>query len=95
MGPWRVLSFCQMGTTRRSTPELLSVKLPPRLAAKVARLARQRRTTKSEIVREAVETLGPGAVKGSFLDLANRYCGSLRGPRDLSSNPKHLSDLGE
>lgn len=84
-----------MGTIRRSTPELLSVKLPPRLAAKVARLARQRRTTKSEIVREAVETLRPGAVKGSFLDLANRSCGSVRGPRDLSSNPKHLSDLGE
>jgi hypothetical protein len=71
------------------------VKLPPRLAAKVARLARERHTTRSEIVREAVETLQPGAAKGSFLDLANRYCGSQRGPRDLSTNPKHLADLGE
>jgi len=55
---------------------------------------RRRRTTKSEIVREAVETLQSGPAKGSFLDLANRYCGSMRGPRDLSSNPKYLSDLG-
>jgi ribbon-helix-helix CopG family protein len=71
------------------------VKLPPRLAAKVARLARQRRTTRSEIVREAVEKLEPGAAKGSFLELASRYCGSFRGPGDLSTNPKYLSDLGE
>jgi hypothetical protein len=84
-----------MGTTRRPKTELLSVKLSPRLAAKVAQLARQRQTTRSEIVREAVETLQSGAEKGSFLDLANRYCGGLRGPRDLSSNPKHLLDLGE
>jgi len=71
------------------------VKLAPRLAAKVARLARQGRTTKSEIVREAVETFGSGGAKGSFLDLANRYCGSLRGPRGLSSSPKYLSDFGK
>jgi hypothetical protein len=84
-----------MGMTRGSKSELLSVKLPPRLAAKVARLARQGRTTKSEIVREAVETLRPGVTAGSFLDLANRYCGSLRGPKGLSSNPKYLSDFGK
>ena len=89
------LPSCSMGTTRRSKTELLSVKLFPRLAAKVARLARQRRTTRSEIMREAVETLGSEAEKGSFLDLANRYCGSLRAPRDLSSNKLYLLDLGE
>ena len=71
-----------MGTPRRSKP------------ANVARPARRRRATKPEIAREAVETLDPGAAKGSFLDLANRYCGSLRGPKDLASNPKYLSNFG-
>jgi hypothetical protein len=83
-----------MGAARRPKPQLLSVRLPPQLAAKVARLARRRRITQEAIVREALEMLPADAIDGSFYERARRYCGIFRGPRDLSTNQKYLSDFG-
>lgn len=75
----------------------ISCKIPEKLNASLEALARHRRVSKSAILREALEattggkrSIGPGAY-----DLVRHLCGSLRGPRDLSSNPNHLKGFGE
>jgi Arc/MetJ-type ribon-helix-helix transcriptional regulator len=73
----------------------MSIKLPAHLAEKVSRLAREQRTSRSAVIRRAVEALPSEQPKGSFLQAAERFCGIYRGgPRDLSSNRKYLDDFG-
>ena len=71
----------------------LSLKLPERLLATLDRVARERRTTKSAVVREFLEqTLSaPKADReASCYDLAHDLAGSLKGlPRDLATHPPH------
>ncbi len=74
--------------------KLMTLKLPRHLSAKVASLARKRRTTRSAIVRDAIAAYGESSDL-SFADLTAEYCGIWRGgPRDLSTNPKHLRGYG-
>ncbi len=76
----------------------LSLKLPPELDAKLTTAARQSHTTKSELVRKALEAYLSGAStlqKGSFLDLAGDLIGCVEGPGDLSHNPDHMKDFGK
>ena len=76
----------------------LTVKVPERLDLRLAALGKRRGTTKSEVVREALETFceAPGGkAAGSCLDLAGDIAGSLEGPRDLSRNEKHLRGYGQ
>jgi ribbon-helix-helix CopG family protein len=75
----------------------LSLKLPESLDHQLTVRARQQRTTKSALIREALtgyfqpeEESG----KGSFLDLAGDLIGSLEGPGDLSFNKDYLKDYG-
>ncbi len=82
-----------MGTTKRNTSQLVSLKLPHGLAAKVARLAKERGTTRSEVIRQAIED-APDWTSGSAAELAADLCGVIDGPADLSINPKYLDDLG-
>jgi predicted transcriptional regulator len=73
----------------------ISLKLPDSLEARLTAEAKRRRTTTSAIVREAVEQAF--AKKKKFVscaDLAGDLAGSLRGPRDASTNKKHLEDFG-
>ena len=75
----------------------LTLKLPVSLDARLSKLARQRGTTKSALVREALSALleNGRALKGvTALDLAKDLCGCLEGPGDLSYNKKHLEDFG-
>ena len=75
----------------------LSLKLPESLDQQLTVHARQRRTTKSALVREALTGyLHPKGTprKGSFLDLAGDLIGSLEGPGDLSTNKDYLKDYG-
>ena len=76
--------------------ELISVKLPPALRAKVAAEARRRNVSQSTIVRESLErvlTAPTGRGEASCVDLAGRLVGSVRsGRRDLSTNKKLLAD---
>lgn len=75
--------------------ESMSIKLPRTLSAKVARLAKRRNVSRTEVVRDALEayTAAEGSSVGSAVsDLK----GCLKGlPRDLSTNPKHLKGYGE
>jgi len=76
----------------------MSVKLPPVLEAKLKALVRERRTSKSEVVRAALEAYFARDGKPrklSALDLAGDLVGCLKGgPRDLSTNPKYMRGFG-
>lgn len=77
----------------------VTVKLPATLNARLDRAAKQRGQTKSDVVREAIESLLNGLRETrparSALDLAGDLVGSIEGPGDLSTNPKYLEGLGK
>ncbi len=75
----------------------ITVKLPPRLAERLRRAVAQRRSTRSAVVREAIEAhLGEGArtAEGSCYELSSDLAGILTGPADLSSNRRRLKGYG-
>lgn len=76
--------------------ELISVKLPPALRAKIAAEAQRRNVSQSTIVRESLErALARPASRSeaSCADLAGNLVGSVRSGRgDLSTNKKLLAD---
>ena len=51
--------------------------------------------TRSEIVRVALVRASNGRRKVSLHDRMKDVCGIIKGPRDLSTNPKHLEGFGE
>ncbi len=75
----------------------LSLKLPLHLNAKLAATARKRGTTKSAVVREALESYLDGdnaTLRGTLLELAPDLVGCLKGPRGLSYNKQHMKGYG-
>lgn len=71
----------------------ISLKLSESLDRQLTQLARQRRVSRSALVREAVQLYAaqPGkSVAAAAADLA----GLLKGPTDLSSSSKHLDGYG-
>ena len=74
----------------------VSLKLPDELHSQLARLSKQRGAAKSEVVRDALEAYFADAKNGgaSCADLAGDLVGSLDGPADLATNPKHLRGYG-
>lgn len=72
----------------------MTIKLPAALSAKVGRLAKKRRATQSEIVREALAAYEPEDT-ASFVDAAAEFIGMAEGPGDLSTNPRHLRGYGK
>jgi predicted DNA-binding protein len=80
--------------------ETLSIKVPKELKARLRAAAKGRHTKPSTLVREALELVISGAArkrKPSLYDLSRDLFEQLGrgGPRDLSTNPKHLDDLGK
>lgn len=75
----------------------ISVTLPNALDAKLTSMAKQRKTTKTAIVRAALEQYlanaepPPGSVAALAKDLIGCVSG---GPPDLSYNKKYLEGLG-
>jgi len=76
----------------------ISVKLPDELLAQLARVAKARRVTKSQLVRESLEKVlyaQPQAGAASCYDLARDLAGSVKGlPKDLADNPKYMEGFG-
>ena len=75
----------------------LTLRLDETLYAKVLSMSKRRKTTKSEVVREALNTCfekGNGPSKGSAFELANDLAGTVAGPWDLSVNKIHLNSFG-
>src|SRR5579862_4301425 len=71
-----------------------TVKLPPALASKLTAEARQKRVSKSALIRESMEQRyanGKARRRPTIGDLAGDLMGKLKGgPHDLSTNKKHM-----
>jgi predicted transcriptional regulator len=75
----------------------ISLKLPESLDSRLSEEAKRRRTSKSAVVRECVETLlnaAPNGQSTSCLGIASDLAGCLDGPSDIATNPKYLDDFG-
>jgi hypothetical protein len=76
--------------------EIISLKLPSGLRAKIAAEARRRNVSQSTIIRESLErSLATSTARAevSCADLAGNLAGSFRsGRRDLSTNKELLAD---
>lgn len=72
----------------------VSFKLPPRLDDALNDLARLRRSSRSALVREALELLAQGK-RRSVTAMVDALIGRVDATRDLSSNPKHLTGYGK
>jgi Ribbon-helix-helix protein, copG family len=73
----------------------ITVKLPEPLAAWLSRRARDLGRPQSDIVREVLQRSSEGGSGASCHDLFADVCGVIDGPKDLSTNPKHLAGFGE
>jgi predicted transcriptional regulator len=74
----------------------VSVRLPILLDKQLRRLAKDRKLSRSALMREAVETLINGK-RQSVAALTRDLLGIVkdRVPRDLSTNPKYLAGFGK
>ncbi|MBL8912584.1 MAG: CopG family transcriptional regulator [Archangium sp.] len=77
--------------------ESWTIKLPSSLSARVTRLAKRRRVSRSVLVREALELLASSeAHEETFVERVSQYVGVGVGlPADLSTNKKHLKGYGK
>ena len=77
--------------------KILTLRLDEALYAKVLSRSRQRKTTRSEVVREALYVYfekGNGSSKGSAFELARDLAGTVAGSTNLSVNKIHLKGFG-
>ena len=72
----------------------VSFKLPEHLDDALSDLARRRKSSRSALVREALEGLATGG-RHSVTAAVDGLVGALDGPTDLSTNPKHRSGYGK
>ncbi|HKY37577.1 MAG TPA: CopG family transcriptional regulator [Polyangiaceae bacterium] len=72
----------------------VSFKLPEKLDQELNELARVRKSSRSALVREALAALARGK-RNSVTSAARDLVGSIAGPSDLSTNPKHMSGYGK
>lgn len=71
----------------------VSFKLPEKLDDALSDLARRRNSSRSALVREALEGLASSG-RSSVTAVVDELVGPLDGPKDLSSNPKHMRGYG-
>ena len=72
----------------------VSFKLSEQLDDALSDLARRRKSSRSALVREALEALATGRRRSVTL-VVDELVGSLDGPTDLSMNPKHMTGYGK
>jgi hypothetical protein len=73
-------------------------KLPPATSARLAAEAKARRVTKSQIIRELLDKHFKASGKSkpvSFYDMTHDLLGTVDGPSDLATNPKHMKNYGK
>ncbi len=74
----------------------VGVTLSEDLDCRLTALARRRRTSRAQVMREALVALiareVPSLTAG---ELAADLVGSVDGPSDLSTNPKHMEGFGQ
>jgi predicted transcriptional regulator len=72
----------------------VSFKLPERLDEVLSDLARRRKSSRSALVREALEALATGK-RRSVTAVVDELVEPLEGPADLSTNRKHMAGYGK
>ena len=76
----------------------VTVKLPPSLASQVAAEARQKRVSKSALIRDSLQRRYAKSAshrKPTVGELVGHLAGKLKGaPSDLSTNKKHMEGFG-
>lgn len=72
----------------------ISFKLSERLDDALSDLARRRNLSRSAIVREALETMATDK-RRSVTAVVDELVGSVDGPANLSTNPKHMAGYGK
>lgn len=82
-----------MGNTGKRM-RIASFKLPEELDRSITELARRRHTSRSAVVREAIERF-VGEPAASAADLAGELVGCVEGPEDLSTSKAHMDGFGE
>lgn len=76
----------------------MSLKLSDSLERRVVGEANKRGVSKSQLVRDALESYlrnGDKVEAPSCYDLSLDLAGAFEGPPDLSTNPKYLEGLGQ
>ena len=77
--------------------KILTLRLDEALYARILSRSKRRKTTRSEVVREALNVYfekGNNSSKGSAFELAHDLAGTVAGPAKLSANKIHLKDFG-
>lgn len=77
-----------------SPMKTVSFKLPEKLDRELDEMARVRKSSRSALVREALEALAKGR-RNSVAEAAKDLVGSVEGPTDLSTNSKHMLGYGK
>ncbi|MSR06049.1 MAG: ribbon-helix-helix protein, CopG family [Gemmatimonadetes bacterium] len=72
----------------------VSFKLSEQLDDALSDLARRRKSSRSALVREALEALATGQ-RRSVTAVIAKLVGSLEGPADLSTSPRHMTGYGK
>jgi metal-responsive CopG/Arc/MetJ family transcriptional regulator len=74
----------------------ISLKLPEELDQKLTTLARRRKSSRSAVMRQALEAFTEGVSgKSSVTAAAGDLVGSLRGPGDLATAAEHMAGYGK
>jgi len=71
----------------------ISLKVPADLDEILTDLAKRRHSTRSAVLREALELLANRERK-TVGELARDLMGCVDGPEDLATNPKHMKGYG-
>lgn len=74
----------------------LTLKIPPETNARLEAEARRRHVSKSRVVRDALERslVRRTASSPSVYDRIKHICGTVHGPKDLSTDPKYMEGFG-
>lgn len=71
-----------------------TIKLPEPLDGKLTAIAKRRHMTRAKALREALDAFDKQSASPTVASLAGDLIGSLQGPGDLLSNPKHMAGYG-
>lgn len=79
-----------------------TIKLPAPLDRQLTELAKERKSTRAKVLRDALQGLAkkkPAKTRskklgGTVAELAADLIGSLEGPGDLNTNPKYMAGYG-
>lgn len=72
----------------------VTVKMSTQQFARLERIARERQVPKAQVMRESFDHAVGKPAPGSVYDAIADLIGSVEGPGDLLSNPKHMDDFG-